>query len=212
MKLHRSLRATLTTVGLAGVLAVSTAVPANAMPPNIPSAASARTMLSQLVVAPDGPMDGYSRDKFPHWHIVSGTCDTRETVLKRDGSNVQTGSDCYPASGTWNSPYDGASWTQASDIDIDHVVPLADAWRTGAAKWTTAQREAYANDLDSPQLIAVTDNVNQAKGDQTPDQWMPPLANFHCTYAEMWVGVKDKYKLTITSAEKSKLNSILSGC
>lgn len=212
MTLHRSLRASLTALPLAGVLAVGMASPANAEPPNIPSAASARTMLSQLTVAPDGPMDGYSREKFPHWHIVTGTCDTRETVLKRDGTDVNTGSDCYPTSGTWKSAYDGATWTKASDLDIDHIVPLADAWRTGAAKWTQQQREDFANDLDGPQLIAVTDDVNQAKGDKTPDQWMPPLASYQCTYAQMWVGSKSKYKLTINDAEKAKLQSVLNGC
>lgn len=73
-------------------------------------------------------MTGYSRDEFPHW-IESGGCNTRETVLKRDGANVVTNpSTCAATSGTWVSPYDGATWTAASDVDIDHMVPLANAW------------------------------------------------------------------------------------
>lgn len=80
-------------------------------------------------------MTGYSRELFPHWITVSGTCNTRETVLKRDGTNVVAGSDCYPDSGSWYSPYDGITEYVASDIDIDHVVPLAEAWRSGADSW-----------------------------------------------------------------------------
>jgi hypothetical protein len=91
-------------------------------------------------------------------------------------------------------------------------VPLADAWRTGASSWTTAQRQAYANDLTDPQLIAVTDNVNQEKGDKSPDAWKPPLVGYWCTYAKMWVAVKYKFKLTINSAEKSALTDMLNRC
>ncbi len=69
----------------------------------------------------------YDRDLFPHW-IESGGCSTRESVLKRDGTSVTVGSDCYPTSGSWKSPYDGATWTAPSDVDIDHMVPLKNAW------------------------------------------------------------------------------------
>lgn len=192
------------TVGLAGV--------ASATPPNIPTETTARSELAALTVAPDGSMTGYSRDKFPHWITISGSCNTRETVLKRDGSNVVTDSYCAATSGSWYSPYDGATWTLASDVDIDHVVPLAAAWRTGASSWTTSQRQAFANDLSYPQLIAVTDNVNQAKGDQTPATWKPPRSAYWCTYAKMWTHVKYKYSLRVNSAEKSALLSMLDYC
>lgn len=196
---------------IAGLL-VALAGVASATPPNIPSATTARSELSQLRVAPDGSMTGYSRDKFPHWHTVSGACNTRETVLKRDGTNVVTDSSCASVSGKWFSPYDGATWSLASDVDIDHIVPLADAWRTGASSWTTAKREQFANDLGNPQLIAVTDNVNQAKGDQTPATWKPPLSSYWCTYAKMWTHTKFRYTLTINSAEKSALTDMLNRC
>lgn len=192
------------TVGLAGV--------ASATPPNIPTETTARSELAALTVAPDGSMTGYSRDKFPHWITISGSCNTRETVLKRDGSNVVTDSYCAATSGSWYSPYDGATWTLASDVDIDHVVPLAAAWRSGASSWTTSQRQAFANDLSYPQLIAVTDNVNQAKGDQTPATWKPPRSAYWCTYAKMWTHVKYKYSLRVNSAEKSALLSMLDYC
>ncbi|HJQ44915.1 MAG TPA: HNH endonuclease family protein [Amycolatopsis sp.] len=192
------------TAGLLGTAA--------ATPPGIPSETTARSELATLTVNADGSLTGYSRDKFPHWINQGNSCDTREVVLKRDGTNVTTGTDCYPTSGSWRSPYDGATWTQASDVDIDHVVPLADAWRTGASSWTQAQRQAYANDLSDPQLIAVTDNVNQAKGDSSPDKWKPPLTSYWCTYARMWIAVKYHYHLTVNSAEKSALTDMLNHC
>ncbi|MFI8822748.1 HNH endonuclease family protein [Streptomyces sp. NPDC053431] len=195
---------------VAGLL--TTAPAAEAAPPTPVSAATARTYLAALTVKAEGSSTGYSRDLFPHWITQSGTCNTREVVLKRDGVNVVTDSSCASVSGSWYSAYDGATWTAASDLDIDHVVPLAEAWRSGANAWTTSRRQAFANDLTRPQLIAVTDNVNQAKGDQDPAEWLPSVTSYRCTYARMWVQVKYYYALSVDSAEKSALQSILNGC
>ena len=146
-------------------LTLSKPVPApDPDPPNVPSESAAREALAGLTVAPQGPQDGYDRDLFPHWHTVEGNCNTRETVLNRDGTDLDIGTDCYPDSGKWVSPYDGGEWTKASDVDIDHVVPLSNAWKSGAADWTTARREEFANDLDNPQLLAVTDEVSAKRG------------------------------------------------
>ncbi|KAL8975021.1 MAG: hypothetical protein Q9197_000754 [Variospora fuerteventurae] len=181
-------------------------------PPNIPSTSAAQTQLTGLRVTAQGPQTGYSRDLFPHWSTISGTCNTRETVLQRDGTGVVTDSACASTSGRWFSPYDGATWSAASDVDIDHVVPLSNAWKSGAASWSTSRRETFANDLTNPQLIAVTDNVNQAKSDQGPESWKPPVTSYYCTYAKMWIKVKSVYSLTVTSAEKSALTSMLNSC
>jgi len=186
--------------------------PASAEPPGIPDEATARSELAALPVAELESSDGYSRDLFPHWTTVYGTCNTREVVLQRDGTDVQVNSSCAAVSGSWYSPYDGATWYAASDVDIDHVVPLSNAWRTGARYWSQATRTAFANDRDHPQLIAVTDNVNQSKGDQSPDQWKPPLTDYWCTYAEMWVASKYYWGLWITSDEGSALDSMLNYC
>jgi len=197
---------------LASGAALLTGAPAQAAPPTPVSAATARTYLGQLTEKTEGSSDGYSRDKFPHWITQSGACDTREVVLKRDGTNVEQDSSCAAKSGTWKSPYDGGTWTASGDVDIDHVVPLSEAWKSGASAWTNTQREGFANDLTRPQLIAVTDNVNQSKGDKDPAEWLPPTASYHCMYARMWVDVKHHYKLTVNAEEKSKLSSILNGC
>ncbi|MET7615525.1 HNH endonuclease family protein [Streptomyces sp. NPDC005408] len=200
------------TSALAATGLLATAPAAQASPPTPVSAATARTYLGQLTVSAEGSSTGYSRDKFPHWITQSGACNTREVVLKRDGTNVVQDSSCAAVSGSWFSEYDGATWTAASDVDIDHMVPLSEAWKSGASSWTTAQRQAFANDLTRPQLIAVTDNVNQSKGDQDPAEWLPSRTSYRCMYVRMWVHVKYYYNLKVDSAEKSALQGILNGC
>ncbi|MGC7099181.1 HNH endonuclease family protein [Amycolatopsis lurida] len=196
----------------ATALTVTITTPAAATPPNIPSKATAQAELSALTVAAEGSLTGYSRDLFPHWSTVSGSCNTRETVLKRDGKNVVQDSACAAVSGSWFSPYDGATWTNAADVDIDHIVPLAEAWRSGANSWTTSKRQQFANDLTRPQLIAVTDNVNQAKGDKDPSAWQPSVSSYRCTYAKMWIRSKHYWGLRAQSAEKTSLQSMLNTC
>lgn len=203
-------------LGSAGALALAslltTAPPAQAAPPTPVNATTARTYLGELTVRAEGSSSGYSRDRFPHWITQSGSCNTREVVLKRDGRNVVQNASCAAVSGTWYSEFDGATWTAASDVDIDHIVPLAEAWRSGASSWTTARRQSFANDLSGPQLIAVTDNVNQAKGDKDPAEWLPPRTAYRCVYVRMWVQVKHAYGMSVDTAEKSALQSVLGGC
>ncbi|KAJ7643710.1 hypothetical protein FB45DRAFT_895861, partial [Roridomyces roridus] len=197
------------------LLAASTAVVSVPLPRALPtpvSVATAKTYLSELVVAVDSNSPAYSRDQFKTWDIISGTCDTRETVLKRDGTDVVTSSACAATSGNWVSPYDGVATTLASDLDIDHVVPLKEAWISGARDWTAAQREAYANDLTRPQLVAITDNLNESKGDKDPAGFVPPLASYVCTYIRAWITVKHFYDLTIDSAEKTALTNYINKC
>ncbi|MEV3928525.1 MULTISPECIES: HNH endonuclease family protein [unclassified Streptomyces] len=197
---------------LAATTGLLTAPTAQAAMPTPVSASTARSYLSQLTVSTEGSSSGYSRDKFPHWITQSGACNTREVVLKRDGTGVVQDSSCAATSGSWYSQYDGATWTASGDLDIDHMVPLAEAWRSGASGWTTAQRQSFANDLTRPQLIAVTDNVNQSKGDRDPGEWLPPRTAYRCTYARAWVHVKHYYDLKVDSTEKSALQSVLNGC
>jgi hypothetical protein len=208
----RSLKVALTVAAALVVSVVFVPAPAQATPPNIPSYSTAVSRLAALTVAAESHDSTYDRALFPHWITISGSCNTREEVLKRDGTNVVVNSSCYPTSGSWRSPYDGATWYDPADIDIDHMVPLAEAWRSGAWAWTTSKRQTYANDLGGPELWAVTDNVNQAKGDQDPASWKPPLTSFYCTYARAWIQVKWYYSLTVDSAEKSALTSMLSYC
>lgn len=172
----------------------------------------ARQQLAGLTITPERSGAGYDRDLFPHWVTIDGACDTRETVLAKQGTGVETGADCYPTAGTWTSPYDGATWHRASDVDVDHMIPLKEAWESGAAGWSTDRRTKFANDLLNPQLIVVTDNLNQAKGAQDPDEWTPPLRSFHCTYAAWWIAVKHAWDLTADTTEVAALDQMLDTC
>ncbi|WP_216853155.1 HNH endonuclease family protein [Phytoactinopolyspora halotolerans] len=193
------------------VLALVVDPSATATAPRIPTKTTAQAELNALTVAAERSMSGYSRDKFPHWDTVSGTCNAREQVLKRDGIDVSVNGDCYPTSGRWYSPYDGVTLHSPSDVDIDHVVPLAEAWRSGANSWSTSKRREFANDLYWPQLRAVSAASNRAKGDRDPTAWKPRSA-YHCTYAKMWIRTKYQWKLTVQSAEKSELQRMINTC
>jgi len=175
------------------------------------SGGDAGAQLNKLTVAKAGSMAGYSREKFPHWKSTGANCDVRDSVLKRDGTKVKT-SGCNVVAGTWKSRYDGLLLNSPTKVDIDHMVPLANAWRSGAAKWTTAQRESFANDLDDPQLVAVSATSNRSKGDQDPSTWKPKETGAWCGYAQDWIAVKTHWKLTVTTAEKSALNDMLEKC
>ena len=119
---------------------------------------------------------------------------------------------CAVLKGRWVSAYDGKTWTLASDVDVEHRVALKEAWESGARRWTATVRSSFANDLGyAASLEAITDNVNSSKGDRDPAQWMPPLASNHCSYAIKWVQVKYRWRMTMDTAERNKLNSILSG-
>ncbi|MGW7343244.1 GmrSD restriction endonuclease domain-containing protein [Streptomyces sp. NPDC054854] len=180
--------------------------------PGMVSAAVARTQLAALTVGKPGTMAGYSRDKFTHWAEQGNKCDARETVLKRDGTDVAQDAECRAVSGHWQSLYDGASFTEASKLDIDHMVPLAEGWRSGAAGWDAAKRKAFANDLARPQLLAVSASSNRSKGDQSPDQWQPTDRSSWCQYGRAWTTVKSHYGLTVTEAERATLTTMIDSC
>jgi hypothetical protein len=193
-------------------LVLSTQQTAVAYPPTPPSAGEAAPMLAGLTVAPEGSSGGYDRDLFPHWINQSGACDTREVVLQRDGTGVAVDSSCQPTSGQWYSVYDATWVSDSSDVDIDHIVALAEAWRSGASGWTTAKRQEFANNLSIAQLIAVSASSNSSKSDKDPAEWTPPNQNTWCIYAREWIWVKSSYGLTVDSAEKHALQSLLDTC
>ena len=206
------LRRTLTALSLAVAaplaLVAGTSAPAAAATYSAPLT----TAIADLTVAAE-VRTGYSRDLFPHWIDADGDgCSTRNEVLleEADDPPTRTGT-CTLSGGRWFSYYDRVSWTNTSDIDIDHMVPLAEAWDSGARTWTTATRQAYANDLgDYRTLVGVTDNVNQAKGDQDVAEWLPQYDK--CRYLREYVAVKHRWRLAVDSAEKSAMQSLAATC
>lgn len=200
------------------VLVTATVAGAALLPPAISSAATVDTTLRAAVADLPGGTEvrtGYDRTLFRHWIDADGDgCSTRNEVLIAEATTRPSiGSGCALSGGRWSSYYDGASWTDPLDLDIDHMVPLAEAWDSGARTWTAAERQSFANDLgDARSLAAVTDNVNQAKGDQDPASWEPPVAGVRCRYAAEWVAVKLRWRLTVDAPERSALSSRAAGC
>lgn len=213
MRLWIPVSAALATIAALLAGPVLPATPAAAAAPAPGDSTTAAAVLSTLVVSADRTAT-YDRSFFQHWVDADGDgCDTRSEVLQAESAvPVTFGSGCTVATGQWTSWYDGATWTNASDVDIDHFVPLAEAWRSGAAGWSADQRRDYANDLGyDGTLVAVTDNVNQSKSDDDVAHWLPPLASAHCTYAVDWVLVKFRWNLTVDPTERTALDGLLTG-
>lgn len=180
--------------------------------PTAASAAFAGGLLRSLPTAEEATSPSYSRDKFPHW-TTTGGCTTREHVLHRYNA-ARNGRDCRSRTGRWRSAYDGAVTTDPSSFDIDHVVALAEAWRSGAGtRWDADTRKRFANDFAyRPSLIAVSATSNRSKGDRDPSEWTPPLASFGCKYAVNWIVVKYRWNLAVDPDERAALAKQLQGC
>ncbi len=162
-----------------------------------------------LTVAPPDRDVGYDRDLFVHWIDANrDSCDTRCEVLKRQRRMDLAG---LPGGG-WLSAYDGYTTPDSSELDVDHVVPLHEAWLSGAAAWDAPTRTAFANDLASPELLAVTAATNRSKGDKDPANWQPPSREEWCAYASAWVTIKVRWHLTADEREVSALRNMLQGC
>jgi hypothetical protein len=194
----------------------TTGVPTSTSAITTRASGSALAVVDTLVVAAADDDPEYRRAAFgDDWNYdpITG-CNTRERVLIEESLVPPVVDDrCRSSSGRWLSAYDGVTTTDPAVLQIDHFVPLADAWRSGADAWTPERRLAFANDLDSPEtLIAVTGQTNQSKSDSTPDQWLPPERTAWCAYATSWVDVKATWDLTVTPPEKVTLVQILSGC
>jgi len=158
---------------------------------------------------------GYNRDFFKAWiDADSDGCDTRAEVLLIESLiKAVTRNTCTVSTGQWYSPYDGVTVTDASKLDIDHFVPLAEAWKSGAYAWSSEQRIRYGNDLGySASLIAVSASSNRSKSDSDPANWMPSNRACACDYVGTWVAVKWRWNLTVDTLERKALNSVLGGC
>ena len=146
---------------------------------------------------------GYDRDAvFGGW-LYSGGMSTRERVLAAERL----------ADGSWYSAYDNVTVADASKLDIDHLVPLAEAWESGGYAWTAATWRRFGNDLDDPRsLIAVTASTNRSKGAGDPADWLPPRTQYRCRYTADWVAVKARWELSVDRREQAALELVFSSC
>jgi hypothetical protein len=164
-----------------------------------------------LTVAPAVPVTGYDRDVFGTWGDMDRDgCDTRAEVLQRDMSAETVYPGCRVTRGYFIDSYTNArGWTPASSLDVDHVVALADAWRSGAHKWSPARRWHFANDERNLRLTIAY--VNRRKGDLGPDRWQPWTGG-RCAYADAYRDTKARWGLTVTRAQHEALAVQLAAC
>ena len=174
--------------------------------------------LAKLKVRPLGSQSGYDRDLFGDGWGDIGNCDVRNYILRRDLKNItwRPDANCLVATGTLKDPYTGKvinfvrGVKTSMAVQIDHVVALSNAWKTGAASASATTRYNFAN--DPLNLLAVDGPTNGSKSDSDASQWLPPNTAYHCAYVSRQVAVKVKYRLWVTTAEKTAMTKVLRTC
>jgi hypothetical protein len=167
-----------------------------------------------IVVSAAWACPKYNRDLYPNWLDADNDCqNARAEVLIRDSKVAVTfrnGGVCTVDSGLWEDPYTGQSFLAAAEVEIDHVVALAEAHRSKAWTWTAEEKTRFAYFLDSAyHLLPVASSAYLPQGDKDPAAWLPPLAGFHAEYAAIWMKIKRHWNLTADSAELSALHALL---
>lgn len=197
------------TPATAQVAPASVVRPAAATVRTTAATVSASALLAHLRVKAHTHRTTYRRTAFRLWIDADHDGEnTRAEVLVRQSTTPVTENAHHTVlTGRWTSPYDGKVVTAATKLQIDHVVPLENAWISGAASWSAEKREAYANDLGfAPALVAVSIHQNERKGDRDPAQYLPPKRSDDCRYVESWIAVKVRWGLSVTTAERSVLH------
>ena len=153
----------------------------------------------------------YSRSSFKHWIDEDGDClNTRQEVLQKESLETVEIKNCRVVRGKWYDAYGGQFYTQTSKLDIDHIIPLKEAWESGADKWNAKKRKEFANDYDN--LIAVSRSLNRQKGAKDPAEWLPPHTEYICEYIARWIYIKEKYNLKMDTKEQQKIEEIQENC
>lgn len=176
----------------------------------------AAELVDELEVAPESHQDDYDRDLFGSGWSQQDGCSTRSRVLIEESTvEPEVTESCTVNNGEWDSWFDAETVTEPGDLDIDHLVPLAEAWASGAHAWSDDERREYANDTDTDRpdaLVAVTASSNREKADGDPAEWLPPEAASHCRYVAAWVIQKHSWGLTADPDEHEILVSVLDAC
>ena len=159
----------------------------------------------------------YERKAWPHWIDADHDCqDTRTEVLIRESYEAVGFEDarkCEVATGRWQCPYTGKIVSEAHLLDVDHLVPLANAHRSKGDTWDLKRRRRYANELEHAEhLIAVDYTANRSKGAKGPEAWLPPSEGYRCTYVREWTAVKQRWQLSMTTAEAVAIDEALALC
>lgn len=195
--------------------ATSTTVrPSDTAAPTAPSPAIDVLMAIPILNEYRGELQ-YERDLFGVWLDIDGNgCDTRYDVLVTESRTPVVGDpqSCLVTAGEWISPYDGTLLTSPSDAQVDHLVPLKEAWDSGAWEWTPQRRIAFANDTSDSRSLAVTSaSSNTAKGAKDPSNYLPPADDAVCTYLADWLSVKARWGLSMDESEHGRIRRLLTG-
>jgi hypothetical protein len=173
-------------------------------------------LLADVEVRPESAQSEYDRSLFGSWIDADGNgCDTRAEVLRAESATPAQVDPygCHVLTGDWLSVYDGYQTDDPTELEIDHLVALAEAWRSGADTWSHERRVAFANDLGHPgALVAVTAAMNRSKSDKDPAVWQPPNRSAWCAYATDWVTVKQRWHLAMDADELRAVRNMLAGC
>lgn len=193
-------------LGASALVGTGTAVAAPVPAASMPTATGANLLAGLATSTPSTAI--YDRSYFPHWMDEDGDgCDTRREVLIAESVIAPSIGAACAVSGRWESLYDGVVTVDPSTFDVDHVVALAEAWKSGAWAWTTAQRRAFANDLDDRRALrAVSASSNRSKGADDPANWLPTSGV--CEYALDWVAVKYRWSLSVDTTERAALETV----
>ncbi|MFE2726692.1 HNH endonuclease family protein [Kitasatospora sp. NPDC059327] len=203
----------------AGMPPAVAAAPARPLPIRAAAGETLTARFTELIDAlPVAAEDrtGYVRTAFRHWNAgqdPADGCDTRREVIRSEALVApEVGPKCALAGGVWFSPYDDLTITDAAGLDVDHLAPLAEAWDSGASRWSAAEREAYANDQGDPRtLIAVSARSNRQKADKDVAQWLP-TRSYQCQYVQDWTAVKTRWGLSVDPVELAALHHVAADC
>lgn len=184
--------------------------------PTTPTTSASSSLLT-LTIGTPSHQDTYNRAAdFGGWIDLDGCKDTRAVLLIRTSQTPVTftrSTECTVKTGRWTDPWSGVTTTVAHNFQIDHTVPLANAWRSGAWAWTHERRVAFANDLtDAGHLVPILASANASKSDRGPDEWKPPDRRTWCRYALLWDRIKAKWHLIVTRAEWNALVAMAATC
>lgn len=176
---------------------------------------SARERLAVLAIDDrPSPQGDYRRDAWSHWDDIDGNgCDARQDALVAwsvEPTTIDRSRGCRVVAGNWVSPYDLVQSNNPSDFDVDHLVPLEDAFDSGGWNWTAERRRAFAN--DQAELVVASAHSNRSKGSKSPDEWRPDNRDSWCAYADGWIEVKSSWGLTATTSERDALGQMLDTC
>lgn len=158
---------------------------------------------------------GYERYAWlRNWDDEDGDClNTRQEVLIQESLVTASVQGCKVVGGLWYDHYTDAYFTDPSDLDTDHLVPLKEAYESGGYRWSSEEKRKYSNDSQHPEhLIMVSKSANRSKGAKSPDEWMPPNAKFHCAYLSMWFTIKSRYHLSMDTEELEFVTNSLKLC